>query len=70
MRIYQEFFTNLVEIQIRTIGMDFWASLEHELAYKLADNKTDYVTTELKMCADAIYDINLRMQQLFNTTNH
>ncbi|MFH1103092.1 MAG: hypothetical protein V1714_04925 [Pseudomonadota bacterium] len=41
-----------VEIQIRTIAMDFWASLEHELSYKLTDGKTDAVVRELKDCAD------------------
>jgi len=52
-----------VEIQIRTIAMDFWASLEHELWYKLADGKID-VTHELKACADGIADIDMRMQNL------
>lgn len=55
-----------VEIQIRTIAMDFWASLEHELWYKLTDEKTDQVTKELKDCADGIAQIDLRMQNLHN----
>jgi len=53
-----------VEIQIRTIAMDFWASLEHELWYKLTDEKTAIVTKELKDCADGIADIDMRMQNL------
>ena len=53
-----------VEIQIRTIAMDFWASLEHELWYKLTNEKTDEVTRELKNCADGIADIDVRMQNL------
>jgi putative GTP pyrophosphokinase len=53
-----------VEIQIRTIAMDFWASLEHELWYKLTDEKTDEVSRELKACADGIADIDMRMQNL------
>ncbi len=53
-----------VEIQIRTIAMDFWASLEHELWYKLTDEKTEEVTRELKNCADGIADIDMRMQNL------
>ncbi|RPJ43801.1 MAG: GTP pyrophosphokinase family protein [Candidatus Latescibacterota bacterium] len=56
------------EIQIRTIAMDFWASLEHELAYKLADEKGEAVARELKACADVIAETDLRMQALHNTT--
>lgn len=57
-----------VEIQIRTIAMDLWASLEHELSYKLSSGKTESVTKELKDCADIISDIDLRMQNLYNIT--
>jgi putative GTP pyrophosphokinase len=53
-----------VEIQIRTIAMDFWASLEHDLSYKLTDGKTDDITRELKNCAEVIANIDLRMQNL------
>jgi putative GTP pyrophosphokinase len=44
--------------------MDFWASLEHELAYKLADGRTEAVASELKACADVIADTDVRMQAL------
>ncbi len=57
-----------VEIQIRTIAMDFWASLEHELHYKLEDRKTVSISDELRECAEEIADIDLRMQNLFNIT--
>jgi len=57
-----------VEIQIRTIGMDFWASLEHELSFKLIEEKDKVVTQELKECADVISNIDLRMQNLHNFT--
>lgn len=57
-----------VEIQIRTIAMDFWASLEHELSYKLPENRIEEITTELKECADAISEIDIRMQKLYNNT--
>lgn len=43
-----------VEIQIRTIAMDFWASLEHKIAYKFEGNAPDYLEAELKACADMV----------------
>jgi putative GTP pyrophosphokinase len=46
--------------------MEFWASLEHELAYKLTDGNTDAVIQELKDCADVIAEIDARMQNLYN----
>ncbi len=57
-----------VEIQIRTIAMDFWASLEHELSYKLPKDKIEAVTQELKECANIISDIDIRMQHLYSIT--
>lgn len=59
-----------VEIQIRTIAMDFWASLEHEIAYKLDKKKTAGLLNELKNCADVISDTDKRMQNLFNEIHH
>jgi putative GTP pyrophosphokinase len=53
-----------VEIQIRTIAMDYWASLDHELSYKLAAGKNGEVAGELKACADVIADTDLRMEAL------
>jgi putative GTP pyrophosphokinase len=55
-----------VEIQIRTIAMDFWAALEHELAYKIIDKETDPIAVELKACAGEIADIDKRMQNLYD----
>lgn len=52
------------EIQIRTIAMDFWASLEHELAYKLAEETGEAIAAELKACAEVIADTDRRMQAL------
>ena len=53
-----------VEVQFRTIGMDFWASLEHKLKYKqnIADAKN--ITEELFFCADLISQLDRRMQQI------
>ncbi|MDM7915509.1 MAG: GTP pyrophosphokinase family protein [Candidatus Eisenbacteria bacterium] len=56
------------EIQIRTIAMDFWASLEHELAYKLGDGRNESVARELMACADEIAEVDLRMQALHDMT--
>ena len=55
-----------VEVQVRTVAMDFWASLEHELAYKLAESENGDVARELKACAEVIADTDLRMQALHN----
>ena len=43
-----------VEIQIRTIAMDFWASLEHKIYYKFEGNAPDYISEDLKECADIV----------------
>lgn len=55
-----------VEVQFRTIAMDFWASIEHKMKYKknLEDEITTQITDELKLCADAIHAIDLRMQSI------
>ena len=56
-----------VEIQIRTIAMDFWASLEHQLRYKASNDITDDLRQELKNCAESIADIDRRMQDIYHT---
>ena len=43
-----------VEIQIRTIAMDFWASLEHKIYYKYRNEAPEGITSQLKECADMI----------------
>ncbi|MFW6224713.1 MAG: GTP pyrophosphokinase [Bacteroidota bacterium] len=58
-----------VEIQIRTVGMHYWASLEHELSYKFPKGKSEDVVKELRYCADIIAEIDFRMQRLYNTKN-
>jgi putative GTP pyrophosphokinase len=54
------------EVQIRTIAMDFWASLEHDIAYKLPPDKTAPIREELRDCASVINETDLRMQNLNN----
>jgi putative GTP pyrophosphokinase len=56
-----------VEIQIRTIAMDFWASLEHQLRYKAIDEVPDNVITELQRCADTISETDMKMQKIYKT---
>lgn len=57
-----------IEVQIRTIAMDFWASLEHQLRYKAVDagNIPESVSRELKECADTIAQTDVRMQDIHN----
>lgn len=54
-----------VEVQIRTIAMDFWASLEHQLRYKADVDIPDRVREKLKGSAETIYQTDLEMQQIF-----
>ncbi len=51
-----------VEVQIRTIAMDFWASLEHQMKYKKEIEKAAMISAELKSCAEQIAQIDERMQ--------
>lgn len=53
-----------VEIQLRTIAMDFWASLEHQLKYKKEDLFTLHMASELKNCAEISADLDKRMDAL------
>lgn len=55
-----------VEIQFRTVAMDYWASLEHHLRYKTRNNLPDDLPQELRACADEITAIELRMQEIYN----
>ena len=55
-----------VEIQIRTIAMDFWASLEHQMKYKKNVKNQELIVEELKRCADEIATTDLNMQTIKN----
>ncbi len=55
-----------VEVQFRTIAMDFWASLDHKMKYKHDIEDADEIAAELKMCAEAINAIDYRMQVIKN----
>ncbi len=53
-----------VEVQFRTIAMDFWASLDHKLKYKKNVKNPDVVAQELLRCADIITEMDHRMQEI------
>lgn len=53
-----------VEIQIRTIAMDFWASLEHKIYYKFEGNAPEHIQKELKECSDIVAYLDQKMLSL------
>ena len=55
-----------VEVQLRTIAMDFWASLEHKMKYKKEIEGSSEIVAELKRCAEQISEIDKRMQDINN----
>ena len=58
-----------VEIQIRTIAMDFWASLEHQLRYKTTSTVPPELREELHELAGTIAETDLRMQDIYEQIN-
>lgn len=58
-----------VEIQIRTIAMDFWASLEHQLHYKTDKEVSDELAEQLRVCAETINDTDMQMQSIYQRLN-
>lgn len=55
-----------VEIQIRTVAMDFWASLEHQLRYKNDIEDAEEIEKKLKTCADTIASTDIEMMSIRN----
>ena len=55
-----------VEIQIRTIAMDFWASLEHKIQYKFPGNVPEVIAAELLECAEMASKLDEKMLELNN----
>lgn len=53
-----------VEVQFRTIAMDFWASLEHKIYYKFEGNAPDFISRELRECADMVSTLDEKMLSL------
>lgn len=55
-----------VEVQLRTIAMDFWASLEHKLKYKKHVQNAEEIAARLRMVADVITEMDQAMQDIHN----
>lgn len=55
-----------VEVQLRTIAMDSWAALEHEMKYKHTIRNPELIVRELKRCADELASCDVSMQTLRN----
>ena len=53
-----------VEIQIRTMAMDFWASLEHKIYYKFEGHAPAYISRDLQECSDIVSMLDAKMLQL------
>ena len=53
-----------VEVQIRTMAMDFWASLEHKIYYKYEGNAPGYFSRELQECSSIISKLDAKMMSL------
>ena len=52
------------EIQLRTIAIDFWATLEHQIKYKRNVPREETIRKELKRCADEFASVDLSMQTI------
>ena len=53
-----------IELQIRTMAMDFWASLEHKIYYKFEGNAPGYISRDLRECSDIVSMLDAKMLQL------
>jgi len=58
-----------VEVQIRTIAMDFWASLEHHIRYKTEEHIDSEIAKKLLECAETISQTDLKMQEIYKSSN-
>lgn len=55
-----------VEIQVRTLAQDFWASLEHQITYKYKGEVPEYISKELKECSDVANLLDMKMMDISN----
>ena len=58
-----------VEVQIRTIAMDFWASLEHKIQYKFNGKVPDQISVDLWECSDIVSMLDQKMLSLNEAVN-
>ncbi len=58
-----------VEVQIRTIAMDFWASLEHKIQYKFNGKVPDHISVDLWECSDIVSMLDQKMLSLNEAVN-
>lgn len=58
-----------VEIQLRTVAMDAWASLEHEMIYKSSHSAVELDRLKLKICADELAAVDNYMQEIYKEMN-
>lgn len=58
-----------VEMQIRTIAMDFWASLEHKIYYKYDKNIPEHLSSQLKEAADTVSELDCKMEHINKEIN-
>ncbi|KXT76590.1 GTP pyrophosphokinase [Streptococcus sp. DD12] len=56
--------TYFIEVQLRTLAMDSWASLEHQMKYKHHISNAELITEELKRCSDELASCDLTMQTI------
>ncbi len=59
-----------VEVQIRTIAMDFWASLEHKIYYKYDKDIPERLMRELKEAADSVAELDRKMESIHKEIKH
>lgn len=61
-----------VEVQMRTIAMDFWAALEHKIRYKkdIPEEELEKISQELRDCAETANELDIRMQTIHNEMNN
>lgn len=58
------------EIQLRTIAMDCWASLEHQIRYKKDIKNTELINAELRKCSDDLMSSDIAMEQIWDMVQH
>ena len=58
-----------VEVQIRTLAMDFWASMEHQLVYKSELENKEELAVELKRYADTLKDMEQQLMKFYDSVN-